>query len=123
MIKWGHVDILWMVLLVGFLLVAVMATQSYWLTQLWVRDSEKASPYECGFDPFGSARCPFSVRFYMVAILFLVFEVESLMFFPVLHAKSVGVATVEFYSWCFLLVLVVGLLYELYRGALEWSRD
>lgn len=84
-------DTFWVVLLVGFFLVVAIATQSYWLTKLWFRDSQKASPYECGFDPFGSARAPFSVRFYIVAILFLVFEVESLIFFPVLQGYKEGV--------------------------------
>nr|AKE35613.1 NADH dehydrogenase subunit 3 [Pecten maximus] len=116
-------DIFWLVLLVGSLIVVGMSVLSYWLTQLWVRDSQKASPYECGFDPFGSARSPFSVRFYMVAILFLVFEVESLLFFSTLHAYCSGVESIGMYSWGFLVVLVIGLMYELFRGALEWSRD
>nr|QCD14061.1 NADH dehydrogenase subunit 3 [Crassadoma gigantea] len=116
-------DIFWVVLLVGFFIVVAMATQCYWLTKLWFRDSQKASPYECGFDPFGSARAPFSIRFYMVAILFLVFEVESLMFFPVLLAYKEGVMNFGVYSWGFLLILTLGLFVELYRGALEWARD
>nr|YP_010316011.1 NADH dehydrogenase subunit 3 [Mimachlamys varia]UNA71553.1 NADH dehydrogenase subunit 3 [Mimachlamys varia] len=113
----------WVVLFVGFLLVAALATLSYWLTQLWVRDSQKASPYECGFDPFGSARSPFSIRFYMVAILFLVFEVESLLFFPVAGAYWNGVKSFGIYSWGFLVILTLGLFVELYRGALAWAQD
>nr|YP_272040.2 NADH dehydrogenase subunit 3 [Placopecten magellanicus] len=116
-------DILWLVLLVGGALVSSMALWSWWLMGFWFSDSQKTSPYECGFDPFSSARSPFSVRFFMVAILFLVFEVESLMFFPLLHGYCSGVENFGVQGWAFLLVLSVGLFYELWRGALEWSRD
>nr|ACL36035.1 NADH dehydrogenase subunit 3 [Mimachlamys nobilis] len=110
-------------MLVAAFLVIGLASLSYWLTKLWFRDSQKASPYECGFDPFGSARSPFSVRFYMVAILFLVFEVESLLFYAVLQAYKLGDEMFNVYAWGFLIVLILGLLVEMFKGALAWSRD
>nr|YP_009166308.1 NADH dehydrogenase subunit 3 [Argopecten purpuratus]AGZ92275.1 NADH dehydrogenase subunit 3 [Argopecten purpuratus]ALA07942.1 NADH dehydrogenase subunit 3 [Argopecten purpuratus]ARN58062.1 NADH dehydrogenase subunit 3 [Argopecten purpuratus] len=113
----------WLVLFISTVIVVALGGLSHWLSHLWVRDSQKASPYECGFDPFVSSRSPFSVRFYMVAILFLVFEVESLLFFSALHAYCSGVESVGLYSWGFLVLLVLGLAYELFRGALEWSKD
>nr|AGR50837.1 NADH dehydrogenase subunit 3 [Mimachlamys senatoria] len=110
-------------MLVAAILVIGLASLSYWLTKLWFRDSQKASPYECGFDPFGSARSPFSVRFYMVAILFLVFEVESLLFYAVLQAYKLGDESFNIYGWGFLIILILGLLVEMFKGALAWSRD
>jgi NADH-quinone oxidoreductase subunit A len=81
----------------------------------------KDSPYECGFSEFESAHIPFDVRFYLVAILFIIFDLETAFFFPwSLVLRKIG--------WCgfaammvFLGVLVIGFIYEWKRGALEWE--
>ena len=84
-------------------------------------DSEKLSPYECGFDPFEDARMRFDVRYYLVAILFIIFDLEVAFLFP--WAVSLGdVGLFGFWSMIvFLGVLTVGFAYEWMKGALEWE--
>ena len=84
-------------------------------------DSEKLSPYECGFEPFEDARMRFDVRYYLVAIIFIVFDLEIAFFFPwAVSLKATGsfglVAML-----IFALVLVVALVYDYRKGALEWD--
>ncbi|MBV9551593.1 MAG: NADH-quinone oxidoreductase subunit A [Alphaproteobacteria bacterium] len=84
-------------------------------------DSEKLSPYECGFDPFEDARIRFDVRYYLVAILFIIFDLEVAFLFP--WAVSLGdIGVFGFWSMVvFLAVLTVGFAYEWMKGALEWE--
>jgi NADH-quinone oxidoreductase subunit A len=84
-------------------------------------DTEKLSPYECGFEPFEDARGRFDVRFYLVAILFIIFDLEVAFLFP--WAVSLGnIGLFGFWSMMiFLAVLTVGFVYEWKKGALEWE--
>ncbi|HVC52781.1 MAG TPA: NADH-quinone oxidoreductase subunit A [Stellaceae bacterium] len=84
-------------------------------------NSEKLSPYECGFEPFADARIRFDVRYYLVAILFIIFDLEVAFLFP--WAVSLGdVGVFGFWSMVvFLGVLTVGFAYEWKKGALEWE--
>ena len=83
--------------------------------------SEKLSPYECGFEAFEDARMRFDVRYYLIAILFIVFDLEIAFLFPWATVFSdIGiVALVEMFT--FLLLLVVGYIYIWKKGALEWD--
>ena len=84
-------------------------------------DPEKLSPYECGFDAFEDTRSQFDVRFYLVAILFIIFDLEVAFLFP--WAVSLGsIGLLGFWSMMiFLGVLTVGFIYEWKKGALEWE--
>ena len=84
-------------------------------------DREKLSPYECGFEPFEDARIRFDVRYYLVAILFIIFDLEVAFLFP--WAVSLGdIGMFGFWSMmAFLAVLTVGFIYEWRKGALEWE--
>jgi len=84
-------------------------------------DSAKLSAYECGFDAFEDARTKFDVRFYLVAILFIIFDLEVAFLFP--WAVSLGkIGAFGFWSMMvFLVVLTVGFIYEWKKGALEWE--
>ena len=84
-------------------------------------NSEKLSPYECGFEPFEDARMRFDVRYYLVAILFIIFDLEVAFLFP--WAVSLGdIGVFGFWSMVvFLAVLTVGFIYEWKKGALEWE--
>ncbi|HVC54329.1 MAG TPA: NADH-quinone oxidoreductase subunit A [Stellaceae bacterium] len=84
-------------------------------------NSEKLSPYECGFEPFEDARMRFDVRYYLVAILFIIFDLEVAFLFP--WAVSLGdIGMFGFWSMMvFLAVLTVGFIYEWRKGALEWE--
>lgn len=84
-------------------------------------NKEKNSAYECGFAPFQDARLPFDVRFYLVAILFIIFDLETAFLFPwAVVLREIG--WVGFISMIiFLGILTVGFIYEWVRGALEWE--
>ncbi len=83
--------------------------------------AEKLSPYECGFEPFDDARRKFDVRFYLVAILFIIFDLEVAFLFPwAVSLSDIGIF--GFLSMLgFLAVLTVGFIYEWCKGALEWE--
>lgn len=84
-------------------------------------DTEKLSAYECGFEQFGDSRGRFDVRFYLVAILFIIFDLEIAFLFPwAVSLREIG----EFGFWSmmiFLGVLTIGFIYEWKKGALEWQ--
>ncbi len=84
-------------------------------------DKEKLSPYECGFEPFDDARGKFDVRFYLVAILFIIFDLEVAFLFP--WAVALGdIGVFGFWSMMvFLGILTIGFIYEWKKGALEWE--
>jgi len=84
-------------------------------------DPEKLSAYECGFDAFSDSRMEFDVRFYLVAILFIIFDLEIAFLFP--WAISLGnIGPLGFWSMMiFLLILTVGFVYEWKKGALDWD--
>jgi NADH-quinone oxidoreductase subunit A len=84
-------------------------------------DGEKLSPYECGFEAFEDARMKFDVRYYLVAILFILFDLEIAFLFPwAIALKQIG--PVGFWAMMiFLAILVVGFVYEWKKGALEWD--
>jgi NADH-quinone oxidoreductase subunit A len=84
-------------------------------------DPEKLSPYECGFEAFEDSRMKFDVRYYLVAILFIVFDLEIAFLFPwAVALDTIGVVGLAAMG-VFLLVLVVGFIYEWKKGALEWD--
>ena len=84
-------------------------------------DPEKLSAYECGFEAFGDSRMEFDVRFYLVAILFIIFDLEIAFLFP--WAISLGnLGPLGFWSMIvFLLILTIGFIYEWKKGALDWD--
>jgi len=101
--------------------IAVIAVVASWIVAPQRPDSEKLSPYECGFEPFDDSRGRFDVRFYLVALLFIVFDLEVAFLFP--WAVSLGdIGLFGFWSMIFFLViLTVGFIYEWRKGALEWE--
>ena len=84
-------------------------------------DPEKLSAYECGFEPFNDSRMEFDIRFYLVAILFIIFDLEIAFLFP--WAISLGkIGLLGFFSMMiFLVILTVGFIYEWKKGALDWD--
>jgi len=91
------------------------------LTSKLPRDPEKLSSYECGFEAFEDARARFDVRYYLVAILFIVFDLEIAFLFPwAVVLDSIGVFGLVAMG-IFLFILVVGFIYEWKKGALEWD--
>nr|YP_010576273.1 NADH dehydrogenase subunit 3 [Stilicoderus aquilinus]UZN43810.1 NADH dehydrogenase subunit 3 [Stilicoderus aquilinus] len=85
-------------------------------------DREKSSPFECGFDPKSSARLPFSLQFYLIAVIFLIFDVEITLLIPLITNLKIS-NIIYFYSisFFFLLILIGGLFHEWNQGALKWA--
>nr|YP_010381794.1 NADH dehydrogenase subunit 3 [Myersina filifer]UDL72626.1 NADH dehydrogenase subunit 3 [Myersina filifer] len=109
------------VIFITLLLSTILAIVSFWLPQM-SPDQEKLSPYECGFDPLGSARLPFSMRFFLVAILFLLFDLEIALLLPLPWGDQLPTPLYTF-SWAalVLILLTLGLIYEWLQGGLEWA--
>ncbi len=84
-------------------------------------DPEKLSAYECGFEPFNDSRMEFDVRFYLVAILFIIFDLEIAFLFP----WAISLGTIGLYGYAsmliFLFILTIGFIYEWKKGALDWE--
>nr|AKU77908.1 NADH dehydrogenase subunit 3 [Alophoixus ochraceus] len=98
-----------------------LTTLNFWLAQM-NPDSEKLSPYECGFDPLGSARLPLSIRFFLVAILFLLFDLEIALLLPLPWATQLQTPTTTLiWASTLILILTLGLVYEWTQGGLEWA--
>nr|YP_010443316.1 NADH dehydrogenase subunit 3 [Apogonia cf. basalis]UTE83844.1 NADH dehydrogenase subunit 3 [Apogonia cf. basalis] len=85
-------------------------------------DREKLSPFECGFDPKSSARLPFSLQFFLIAIIFLIFDVEITMLIPlILIMKTSNMMNYFMITMFFLMILLIGLYHEWNQGALNWT--
>nr|YP_008593477.1 NADH dehydrogenase subunit 3 [Taractes asper]BAN83419.1 NADH dehydrogenase subunit 3 [Taractes asper] len=109
------------IILIAATLSTVLATVSFWLPQM-TPDHEKLSPYECGFDPLGSARLPFSLRFFLVAILFLLFDLEIALLLPLPWGDQLPSPLTTFlWASSVLILLTLGLIYEWLQGGLEWA--
>lgn len=108
-----------------FMVIAVVLASVMVLVPLLIAprrpDNQKLSAYECGFEPFGDARGQFDVRFYLVAILFIIFDLEVAFLFPwAIVLKKIGM--LGFWSMMvFLGVLTIGFIYEWKKGALDWE--
>lgn len=104
-----------------FIPVAVLFA-AWILGQRTLIDREKSSPFECGFDPRNSARLPFSMRFFLLAIIFIVFDIEIVLLTPVpLIILFTNLLFNLIILSFFLLILVFGLIYEWKEGSLDWS--
>nr|AGN71070.1 NADH dehydrogenase subunit 3 [Cardioglossa leucomystax] len=99
----------------------ILAVVSFWLPTL-TPDTEKLSPYECGFDPLGSARLPYSMRFFLVAILFLLFDLEIALILPTPWSAHLATPSMTV-LWIAILVSIftLGFVHEWFQGGLEWA--
>nr|QIC20572.1 NADH dehydrogenase subunit 3 [Channa gachua] len=114
-------NLITMTLSIALALTMILAFLSFWLPQM-TPDYEKLSPYECGFDPFGSARLPFSLRFFLVAILFLLFDLEIALLLPLPWGDQLSSPLLTFFwASAILTLLTLGLIYEWTQGGLEWA--
>ena len=105
-------------LILALLISALLIVVSY-VAAVQAPDSEKTSPYECGFEPFEDARNRFDVRFYIVAILFLIFDIEVAYLFPWAVTLSVTGYVGYMVAAGFLIILTIGFAYEWVRVALD----
>nr|YP_009773375.1 NADH dehydrogenase subunit 3 [Nierstraszella lineata]QIZ12579.1 NADH dehydrogenase subunit 3 [Nierstraszella lineata] len=114
---------LMMMVMVSAILSSLVMTLAWFLSMKTTFNREKSSPFECGFDPLTSARVPFSLRFFLVAIIFLIFDVEIVLLFPIIKSMTHSLYfNTTFNGWLFLFILLTGLLYEWKEGSLEWIK-
>nr|AIG23598.1 NADH dehydrogenase subunit 3 [Pseudochirulus herbertensis] len=108
-------------LLINSMLSTIIILIAFWLPQLYLY-LEKSSPYECGFDPLGSARLPFSMKFFLIAITFLLFDLEIALLLPLPWATQLPTTNSTLtLSYCLIFLLTAGLTYEWIQKGLEWT--
>nr|QAT19776.1 NADH dehydrogenase subunit 3 [Eucryptorrhynchus scrobiculatus]UFP90424.1 NADH dehydrogenase subunit 3 [Eucryptorrhynchus scrobiculatus] len=85
------------------------------------KDREKMSPFECGFDPKNSARLPFSLQFFLIAVIFVIFDIELTLILPItLIFKKCNIMSLSVTASIFILILLFGLFHEQNQGSLNW---
>nr|QNE85602.1 NADH dehydrogenase subunit 3 [Chrysotimus molliculus] len=113
--------IMFMAILIIVISILVMLIASI-LSKKSIIDREKSSPFECGFDPKSSSRLPFSLQFFLIAIIFLIFDVEIALILPIIiimnYSNMIMWTTT---SMIFIIILLMGLYHEWNQGALNWS--
>nr|YP_011002924.1 NADH dehydrogenase subunit 3 [Leucoptera coffeella]WPR14290.1 NADH dehydrogenase subunit 3 [Leucoptera coffeella] len=105
-----------------FIISLIMITLSYVLSKKSNNDREKCSPFECGFNPKSSARVPFSLHFFLITVIFLIFDIEIALILPMIPLFNL----VNMYMWSkitifFLIVLLLGVYHEWNQGMLNWT--
>nr|YP_010029205.1 NADH dehydrogenase subunit 3 [Thallomys paedulcus]QOU10203.1 NADH dehydrogenase subunit 3 [Thallomys paedulcus] len=112
---------LFIIILTNTLLSLALILVAFWLPQINMY-SEKANPYECGFDPTSSARLPFSMKFFLVAITFLLFDLEIALLLPLPWAiQTTNTTTMMLTAFILVTILSLGLAYEWAQKGLEWT--
>nr|UAT98137.1 NADH dehydrogenase subunit 3 [Smerinthus planus] len=110
------------ILLLIFLISNFMMMLSMILSKKSFMDREKCSPFECGFDPKSSARIPFSLHFFLITVIFLIFDVEIALIFPIiLTFKLTNIFILMKISFFFIIVLLLGLYHEWNQNMLNWT--
>nr|AEP27486.1 NADH dehydrogenase subunit 3 [Sitona lineatus] len=107
-------NLIWLILSIMIVLLNLLSKKTF-------SDREKCSPFECGFDPKNSARMPFSLQFFLIAVIFIIFDVELTLLLPMIMAMKIS--NISFYSLIilmFILILLFGLYHEWNQGALNW---
>nr|APX39497.1 NADH dehydrogenase subunit 3 [Calomicrus circumfusus] len=105
---------IFMIMMIMVLILNLVSKKSFY-------DREKSSPFECGFDPKTSARLPFSLHFFLIAIIFLIFDVEISLLLPmILIMKISNILKFMIIMIFFILILLIGLYHEWNQGALNW---
>nr|YP_009441753.1 NADH dehydrogenase subunit 3 [Vincenzellus ruficollis]AOY39298.1 NADH dehydrogenase subunit 3 [Vincenzellus ruficollis] len=109
--------LIFIILIISFLMIFIVNL----ISKKTFYDREKNSPFECGFDPKSSARLPFSLHFYLIAMIFLIFDVEITLLFPfIITIKSINLNLYYSMLLIFIMILLLGLYHEWNQGALNW---
>jgi NADH-ubiquinone oxidoreductase chain 3 len=122
---WFPEQIMFVIFSLGLILIlitSVVIALASLLSKKSIIDREKRSPFECGFDPKSSSRLPFSLRFFLIAVIFLIFDVEIALLLPlIILLPSANPSIWSGVGFLFLLILLVGLFHEWNQGALNWA--
>nr|QWK41056.1 NADH dehydrogenase subunit 3 [Tenomerga trabecula] len=105
-----------------FMISNIIMMMSNILSKKTFSDREKNSPFECGFDPKSSARLPFSIQFFLIAVIFLIFDIEITLLFPLIPTMfSSNIKTWFMTTTTFIIILIIGLYHEWMQGSLKWA--
>nr|YP_010620312.1 NADH dehydrogenase subunit 3 [Pedesta hyrie]WAX37288.1 NADH dehydrogenase subunit 3 [Pedesta hyrie] len=100
----------------------ILMILSFILSKKSLKDREKCSPFECGFDPKSSARIPFSLHFFLITVIFLIFDVEIALIFPMISTfKMTNLIIWSKTSFFFIIMLLIGLYHEWNQNMLNWT--
>nr|YP_009974400.1 NADH dehydrogenase subunit 3 [Chanohirata hamata]QNJ33330.1 NADH dehydrogenase subunit 3 [Chanohirata hamata] len=106
------------IMVLMFIMLLMMKT----LSKKSMNDTQKSSPFECGFNPMSYSRIPFSIHFFLIAVIFLIFDIEIIMIMPmILTMKSAMTIKWMITSWLFLMILILGLYHEWNSGIMKWT--
>nr|QDI93861.1 NADH dehydrogenase subunit 3 [Tuxedo nicholi] len=112
-----------MAFLLTLIISALMMSLCSIISKKSYMDREKMSPFECGFDPKSSSRIPFSSQFFLIAVLFLIFDIEIVIILPmIISLKTSNMVTWFATSSMFIMILILGLYHEWKNGVLDWSK-
>nr|ALO70284.1 NADH deshydrogenase subunit 3 [Aloconota currax] len=108
--------------LIIFIMALIVMILASLISKKTFMDREKNSPFECGFDPKSSARMPFSLQFFLIAVIFLIFDVEITLLIPFIMILNITSLKIYFFSLSFfIIILLLGLYHEWNQGALTWT--
>nr|AYR05257.1 NADH dehydrogenase subunit 3 [Coleoptera sp. ACP-2013] len=108
----------WLITLIMFIIIIIINL----FTKKSIADREKSSPFECGFDPKNSDRLPFSLQFFLIAVIFLIFDVELTLLLPMIFMLKISnLMNYSITIIFFILILLFGLYHEWNQGALNWA--
>nr|AST14971.1 NADH dehydrogenase subunit 3 [Galeruca sp. EMHAU-15083109] len=112
----------WMILIIMMILTLLVCILNLIAKKSFI-DREKSSPFECGFDPKTSARLPFSLHFFLITIIFLIFDVEITLLMPmIIVMKTSNMLNYSMIITFFIFILLLGLYHEWNQGALTWTK-
>nr|YP_009699977.1 NADH dehydrogenase subunit 3 [Dermestes tessellatocollis]QEK77721.1 NADH dehydrogenase subunit 3 [Dermestes tessellatocollis]QIA46726.1 NADH dehydrogenase subunit 3 [Dermestes maculatus] len=113
---------IWIVSMIIMVISSLLITICSIISKKTFMDREKMSPFECGFDPKTSSRLPFSLQFFLIAVIFLIFDVEITLLIPlIIVMKTINSLMFMTLTISFILILIGGLFHEWKQGALEWT--
>nr|YP_010510800.1 NADH dehydrogenase subunit 3 [Dermestes dimidiatus]QXQ00379.1 NADH dehydrogenase subunit 3 [Dermestes dimidiatus] len=113
---------MWIISSIIMVISSIMITICTIISKKTFMDREKMSPFECGFDPKTSSRLPFSLQFFLIAVIFLIFDVEITLLIPlIIVMKTINSIMFTMITISFILILIGGLFHEWKQGALEWT--
>nr|AZH07863.1 NADH dehydrogenase subunit 3 [Lepinotus reticulatus] len=111
-----------LLMLFSLILAMILNTASSILSFKSLEDQDKLSPFECGFDPLKNTRMPFSLRFFLITIIFLIFDVEITLILPLISNFSTSNLNLWIMiSLPFLMILIIGIIHEWNQGMLNWN--
>nr|UYO79376.1 NADH dehydrogenase subunit 3 [Cheumatopsyche sp. XG-2022] len=108
--------------MISLIIPMIMIILSFLISKKKILDREKLSPFECGFDPKSQSRMPFSIQFFMITIIFLIFDVEIAIILPIIITNEINNKIYWFYTTLFfLIILIMGIFYEWSMNFLNWK--